>query len=109
MKAPKEEPPKKGTPFSPDLIIEHCRQKFINILPNTLSRGQPKPPHSHDSLAISIMYRKDEVKQLIRQLSLFLQLVIQNYVLTSDNRVRSECIKLLNTFKNYLSRDLSEF
>lgn len=109
MKAGKQ-PPQKGPPqFSPDKIIEYCRQKFINILPNTFNRQQSRPQSSSDSLPINIMYRKEEVKQLIRQLSLFLQLVIQNCVLTSDLKIRSECLKLINSFRDFLSRDLSEF
>lgn len=109
MKAGKQAP-EKGTPqFSPDKIIEYCRQKFINIIPNTLNRQQVRPASSSESLPINIMYRKEEVKQLIRQLSLFLQLVIQNCVLTSDLKIRSECLKLINSFRDFLSRDLSEF
>jgi hypothetical protein len=55
------------------------------------------------------MYRREEIKQVIRQLSIFLQLVIQNCVLTSDPKIRTECLKLLGNFRNYLCRDLEEF
>lgn len=108
MKAPGH-PRKRGLPVSPDEIIDACRQKFINILPNPLERAQPRSQLPTESLPLAMVFRKDEVRQLIRQLSLFLQLLIQNYVLTSDLKIRSECLKLINTFKDYLTRDLSEF
>lgn len=110
MKSLKEHPNKNQVQFNPQQIIEYCRQKFINILPNSLSRQNPREPSSSsDSLPINIMYRREEVKQLIRQLSVFLQLVIQNFVLSSDLKTRSQSLKLLSRFRDYLARDLSEF
>lgn len=110
MKSSREEP-RKGKAISPEEIIEYCRQKFVNILPNTFNRQQGgKPAPQQDNLApINIMYRREEIKQVIRQLSIFLQLVIQNCVLTSDPKIRTECLKLLGNFRNYLCRDLEEF
>ena len=110
MKSLKEHPHKNQVQFNPQQIIEYCRQKFINILPNPHNRHNPlEPSSSSDSLPINTMYSREEVKQLIRQLSVFLQLVIQNFVLSSDIKIRSQCLKLLNRFKDYLTRDLSEF
>lgn len=110
MKGLKDQSKKNPVQFNPQQIIQYCRQKFINILPNTFNRQHPRQQSSSsDGLPINIMYRREEVKQLIRQLSVFLQLVIQNFVLTSDIKIKSQCLKLLSSFKDYLSRDLSEF
>lgn len=40
---------------------------------------------------------------------MFLQLVIQNCLLSSDTRVKAESYRILGNFRNYLSRDLEEF
>ena len=45
----------------------------------------------------------------MRQLAMFLQLVIQNCLLSSDTRVKAESYRILGNFRNYLSRDLEEF
>jgi len=45
----------------------------------------------------------------MRQLSIFLQLVIQNCLLSSDTRIKAESYRILGSFRNYLSRDLDEF
>jgi hypothetical protein len=45
----------------------------------------------------------------MRQLSMFLQLVIQNCLLSSDTRVKAESYRILGSFRNFLSRDLEEF
>lgn len=97
-------------------IIEYCRQKFINILPNNASsRVLPQQqkaasnPQSELSQLNTIIYKKEEVKQVMRQLSMFLQLVIQNCLLSSDSRVKAESYKILGSFRNFLSRDLEEF
>ncbi len=58
MKASKQASQKTPPQFSPDKIIEYCRQKFINILPNTFNKQQTKPHSSSESLPINIMYRK---------------------------------------------------
>ena len=97
----------KAVPISPQQIIEQCRLKFVNILPNTLSRtpsARPQPPH--DPLPLTILYRRDHIRQVMRQLSLFLQLAIQNCVLSSDPKIRTESLRLLRRFREYLSRDL---
>lgn len=110
MKPTKEDPPRTriGRQITPEEIIESCRQKFINILPNSLSRpphGRPAP--SPEGLPpINIVYRREEIRQVIRQLSIFLQLAIQNYVLSSDTKVRKACLQLLGRFRDYLARDM---
>jgi len=97
-------------------IIEYCRQKFINILPNNattraLPQQQRSSPNPQNELSQfnTIIYKKEEVKQVMRQLSMFLQLVIQNCLLSSDTRVKAESYRILGNFRNYLSRDLEEF
>lgn len=49
------------------------------------------------------------LKAIMRQLSIFLQLTIQNCVLTSDPKVKSQAIRILGEFRNLLSRDLDDF
>lgn len=111
MKLTTDEPRKINKQITPEEIIEQCRQKFINILPNTFNRqpGTRSSMHSDNIAPINIMYRREEIKQVIRQLSIFLQLTIQNCVLTSDQKIRTDCLRLLGDFRNYLSRDLEQF
>jgi hypothetical protein len=45
----------------------------------------------------------------MKQLSIFLQLTIQNCVLTSDTKIKSQSYKTLGIFRDYLSRDLDDF
>lgn len=45
----------------------------------------------------------------MKQLSIFLQLTIQNCVLTSDLKIKSQSFKILGIFRDYLSRDLDDF
>lgn len=45
----------------------------------------------------------------MKQLSIFLQLTIQNCVLTSDLKIKSQSYKILGIFRDYLSRDLEDF
>lgn len=103
------------SPAKAEQIIEYCRQKFINILPNTSTKALPpsnKSSSTHPAEISSlnnIIYKKEEVKQVMRQLSIFLQLVIQNCLLSSDTRIKAESYRILGSFRNYLSRDLDEF
>jgi hypothetical protein len=45
----------------------------------------------------------------MKQLSIFLQLTIQNCVLTSDPKIKSQSYRILGIFRDYLSRDLDDF
>ena len=45
----------------------------------------------------------------MKQLSIFLQLTIQNCVLTSDPKIKSMSFKILSDFRDYLSQDLEHF
>lgn len=45
----------------------------------------------------------------MRQLSIFLQLIIQNCLLSSDSKIKTESYKILGNFRNLLSRDLDDF
>lgn len=45
----------------------------------------------------------------MKQLSIFLQLTIQNCVLTSDPKIKSQSYRILGIFRDYLSRDLEDF
>ena len=58
---------------------------------------------------MNIVYRREEIRQVIRQLSIFLQLTIQNYVLSSDLKVRRACLQLLGKFRDFLARDLEYY
>ena len=91
--------------LNPEQIIGYCQENFINILPNS---------HSHKVEQPSIMPRDsmaddDQIKAIMSQLSLFLQLTIQNCVLTSDPKVKSQAIRILGRFRDLLSRDLDDF
>lgn len=92
-------------------MIERCRQKFINIIPNSLARQPPgRIQNSPEGLpAMNIVYRREEIRQVVRQLSIFLQLTIQNYVLSSDQKVKKACLQLLGRFRDFLARDLEYF
>ena len=45
----------------------------------------------------------------MKQLSIFLQLTIQNCVLTSHPKVKSDSYRILGNFNKLLSRDLDDF
>jgi hypothetical protein len=45
----------------------------------------------------------------MKQLSIFLQLTIQNCVLTSAPNIKSQSYRILGIFRDYLSRDLDDF
>ena len=88
---------------NPEQIIGYCQENFINILPN-INQQPNRAPLSSDS-------PKDDthLKIIMTQLSIFLQLTIQNCVLTSDPKVKSHSIRILGEFRNLLSRDLDDF
>ena len=45
----------------------------------------------------------------MKQLSIFLQLTIQNCVLTCDPKIKYQSNRILGIFENLLSRDLDDF
>lgn len=85
-----------------DQIIGYCQQTFVNILPNTGTRSSHVKP-------TEIVHEADEIKLIMKQLSIFLQLIIQNCVLTSNPRVKSDSYRILGNFSTLLSRDLDDF
>ena len=76
---------------NPDQIIGYCQENFINILPNSNSHPNEQPAIKPKDFIAD----EDHLKIIMTQLSLFLQLTIQNCVLTSDPKVKSHSIRIL--------------
>lgn len=92
--------------LNPEQIIGYCQQTFINIIPTPTSH-----PHPCQPLPVSLpqpshpwpQTEKQALRTIMKQLSIFLQLTIQNCVLTSDPKIKSLSFKILSDFRDYLS------